>query len=160
MTGSPSYRLDELGWLQFDRLCSSVLEADAGLSDLHWHGRGDIARIALVDGPLALRDRRTSLGGPVTVAVIWVRDGPVLEPRLYEFRDRVVGLADDRAEWLLVLTNLDTADAREAALRADAIARDRRVIVLERPRSRQVSIAIRGCGPRCRLSSDFGISTA
>ena len=60
MTGSPSYRLDELGWLQFDRLCSLVLEADAGLSDLHWHGRGDIARVAIVDGRVALRERGDS----------------------------------------------------------------------------------------------------
>ena len=59
------------------------------------------------------------------VAVVWVRDGPVLEPRLYEFSDRVVALPDDRAEGLVVLTNLDTGDAR-GALRADAIARDRR----------------------------------
>ena len=68
MTGSSSYRLDELGWLQFDRLCSLVLEADAGLGGLQWRGRGDIARIARVDGPLVLRDGGHRLGGPVTVA--------------------------------------------------------------------------------------------
>ena len=58
MTGSPSYRLDELGWLQFGRLCSLVLEAEAGLSDLYWHGRGDIGRVAIVDGGLSRCARR------------------------------------------------------------------------------------------------------
>ena len=28
------YRLDQLGWLQFERLASLVLEAEAGLPDL------------------------------------------------------------------------------------------------------------------------------
>ena len=129
MTGSSAYRLDELGWLQFDRLCSLVLEADAELSDLHWRGRGDIARTAVVEGQIGLRDQRAWLGGPVTLAVLWIRDGPVRESRLSEFRDRVVGLPHDRAEWLLVLTNLDTAGARRA-LHADATARDRRVVLL------------------------------
>jgi hypothetical protein len=51
--GSP-YRLDELGWLQFDRLCSLVLEADAGLSDLHWRGHSDVGRVARVDDRVVL----------------------------------------------------------------------------------------------------------
>lgn len=129
MTGSSSYRLDELGWLQFDRLCSLVLEADAGLSGLQWRGRGDAVRIARVDGPLTLRDRGHRLGGPVTVAGVWVRSGPVPEGRMSEFGDRVVSVPADRTEWLLVMTNLDTADAR-AALRADERARDLRVVIL------------------------------
>ena len=33
------YRLDELGWLQFERLASLVLEAEAGLRDLDWQDR-------------------------------------------------------------------------------------------------------------------------
>ncbi len=129
MTESPSYRLDELGWLQFDRLCSLVLEADAGLSDLHWHGRGDIARFAIVDGRVALRERVKKLGAPVAVAVIWVRASPLLELRLEEFRDRVAGLPADHAEGMLVLTNLE-APAAEAALRAYPVAQDWRMVLL------------------------------
>ncbi len=117
MTGSPSYRLDELGWLQFGRLCSLVLEADAGLSDLYWHGRGDIARVASVEGPVALSERAVALAGPVAVAVIWVRASSLMEVRLEEFRDRVVGLPAEHAGRMLVLTNLEAAGA-EAALRA------------------------------------------
>jgi hypothetical protein len=129
MTGSSSYRLDELGWLQFDRLCSLVLEVDAGLPGLQWSGRSDSARIARVDGPITLQDRGHRLGGPVTVAAIWVRDAPASDLRRSEFGDRVVAVPADRAEWLLIMTNLDTAEAR-VALRADVRARDLRVVVL------------------------------
>ena len=128
MTESPSYRLDELGWLQFDRLCSLVLEAEAGLSDLRWHGRGDIARVATVDGGLSLGKHGVTLGGPVAVAVIWVRASPVTDLPREEFRDRVVALRADEATWLLV-TNLEAAEA-EAALRIASFAHERRVIVL------------------------------
>ena len=118
MTGSSTYRLDELGWLQFDRLCSLVLEVDTGLRGLQWSGRSDIARTARVDGSITLQDRGHRLGGPVTVAGIWVRDAPAPDLRRSEFGDRVAAVRADRAEWLLVMTNLDAAEAR-VALRAD-----------------------------------------
>ena len=54
-----SYRLDELGWLQFERLCELVLEHEAGLADLTWKGHGDWGRVALVDGDVALTHPRS-----------------------------------------------------------------------------------------------------
>ena len=129
MTESPSYRLDELGWLQFDRLCSLALEADAGLSDLHWHGQGDIARVAIVDGPVALRERAIRLAGPVAVAVMWVPASPLMELRLQKLRERFVRLPADDVERTLVLTNVEGAGA-EAALRGDPVAERRRAVVL------------------------------
>ncbi len=65
-----AYRLNELGWLQFDRLCSLLLEVEGGLDEVGWRGRSDTERIATVVGPVVLRDQQ--LRGPVTVAVIWV----------------------------------------------------------------------------------------
>jgi hypothetical protein len=41
--------LDELGSLQFERVCSLLLAADAGLSDLGWMGHADAGRVALVE---------------------------------------------------------------------------------------------------------------
>ena len=125
--------MDELGWLQFDRLCPLVLEADAGLSDLRWSGRGDTGRVAVVDGRVTLRGRRAGLAGPVTVVAVWVRDTPVAGRRWSELADRVAGLwadvglpPDGRA---LVLTNLDRDEAA-AALGLDAAADKMRVVVL------------------------------
>src|SRR5690348_9203611 len=99
-TGS-SYRLDELGWLQFDRLCSLLLEADAGLSDLRWRGRSDVGRVALADQQVVLASPRIRLNGPVTVAVIWARDE--LDPglRLLEFDVRAASLLGEFEDRLL-----------------------------------------------------------
>lgn len=60
-----SYRLDELGWLQFERLCSLVLAQEAGLADLTWLGRADRGRAALVDADvvLAASDARLRCAG-------------------------------------------------------------------------------------------------
>ncbi|HTP20134.1 MAG TPA: hypothetical protein VMJ65_11055 [Solirubrobacteraceae bacterium] len=151
MTGSSSYRLDELGWLQFDRLCSLVLEADAGLSDLPWRGRSDIARLAVVDGRPAPED---GVAEPVTVAVVWARGGLVLEERLSEFVDRVVAVLPNPPEWLAVLTNLDAADAVRA-LRANPTARTRRVVVFG---AAEISASLdRDPGLRAAMPSVLGL---
>ena len=36
--------LEELGWLQFERLCELVLEADAGVDPTRWEGSADVSR--------------------------------------------------------------------------------------------------------------------
>jgi hypothetical protein len=46
------YRLDELGWFQFERLCQSLLKARHGLGLEAWGGGGDQGRDAYADGPL------------------------------------------------------------------------------------------------------------
>jgi hypothetical protein len=152
-----SYRLDELGWLQFDRLCSLLLEAEAGLGGLRWRGRGDSGRVAVVDGPVALRDRGIQLGGPVTVAVVWVRGGPV-DGRFAEFSDRVVLLSADYGagaeDQLLVLTNLDGAESL-GALRERAGTRGRHAVVLG---AGEISAALdRDAGLRLAMPSVLGL---
>ena len=141
--------------MQFDRLCSLLLEAEAGLRGLRWRGRGDSARVAVVDGTVALRDRGIRLDGPVTVAVVWVRGGP-LEGRFAELSDRVVLLSADNGlgpgDRLLVLTNLDGADSLEA-LREHAGSRGQHAVVLGRARYRTRWIAMPGCDWRCRRCS-------
>ena len=61
--------LDELGWLQFERLCELVLEADAGIDPTRWEGSADrragsCARTSALDG----RDARSAGAGPLPVA--------------------------------------------------------------------------------------------
>ena len=151
------YRLDELGWLQFDRLCSLLLEAEAGLGGLRWQGRGDSGRVAVVEGPVALRNRGVQLPGPVTVAVVWVRGGPA-EGRFAEFSDRVVLLAADHGigpeDRLLVLTNLDGAASLEA-LRAHAGTPGRHVVVLG---ADEISASLdRDAGLRLAMPSVLGL---
>ena len=116
-----SYRLDELGWLQFERLCDLVLEREAGLSELTWLGRGDSGRVALVDGPVALPDASVRLQGPVAVAVVWVRRGTRPAHEVSILSAGVLAVPSELGFWferLLVLTNLDgEAVERARALR-------------------------------------------
>ncbi len=150
--GSP-YRLDELGWLQFDRLCSLVLDAEAGLSDLRWRGHSDTGRVALVDEQVVLPDRRIRVQGPVTVAVIWVRDERVVESRLLEFTDRVARLPAEFEARLLLLTNLDGAEALEA-LRHQRFAQLERLVVLG---AREIGASLdRDPGLRAAMPSVLG----
>jgi hypothetical protein len=111
------YRLDELGWLQFERLASLVLEAEAGLRDLDWHDRAYRGRTALVEEPVVLAGAGVRLPGPVAVAVVWVRGSPH-SSRLSEFVTHLLGLARDlglrSTDHTLVITNLDEEAARKA----------------------------------------------
>lgn len=124
-----SYGLDELGWLQFDRLAVLVLEAETGLSDLHWQGDSDVGRLAVVGDDVVLARRRGVLRGPVSVAVVWVRGRPGYSSRAVEFVDAVAGLPVELDGRLLVLTNLAEGQAR-TALRNQVGAQFGRVVVL------------------------------
>ncbi len=68
MTDPGGYRFEELGWLQFQQLCTELF-ADAGLSREAWHGDADRLRTArLPDGATA------ALGWPRAreVVVLWL----------------------------------------------------------------------------------------
>lgn len=114
-TPESPYRLDELGWLQFDRLCSLVLEVEAGLLDLSWRGQSDTRRVATVEERVVLRGQGVRLDGPVSVAVVWVRNDRALPERWAEFADRMATLLVEPElsleDELLMLTNLDAGDA-------------------------------------------------
>src|SRR5581483_7874260 len=111
-----AYRLDELGWLQFERLCELILGHEAGLEEVTWLGRADRGRVALLDDGVALRRPRLRLPGPIAVAIVWVRPSP---SQLQRRADLVTGASAVPSElgfWfdrVLVLTNLDADEARE-----------------------------------------------
>jgi hypothetical protein len=128
-----SYQLDQLGWLQFERLCSLVLEADAGLSDLAWLGHADTGRVALVQELVVLAGQGTALAGPVTVGVLWVREDESFTRRLSELVELASALPLELGLWLedrvLVMTNLEGAAAHEA-LRRQAFVQARTLVVV------------------------------
>ena len=61
--------LEELGWLQFERLCELVLEADAGVDPTRWEGSADQSREVVCEDELRL-DGRT-LAPPVLIRCQW-----------------------------------------------------------------------------------------
>lgn len=127
-----TYRLDDLGWLQFERLCTLVLEADGGLRDVGWLGRADRGRMAHVDRPISLPDV-PRLAGPVTVIVAWSPGREAASARVDNLVARITGRAAELGSWceddVLVLTNLDAVSAG-AALRADPFIAGRTVRVV------------------------------
>lgn len=107
------YRLDELGWFQFERLASLVLEAEAGLGDLAWRGRAHGGRRARLHRPVVLAGPELRVPGPVSVAVVWV---PRSSRRMLGLATRLARAVGDpesveRGD-LLVVTNLDEETAR------------------------------------------------
>jgi hypothetical protein len=150
------YRLDQLGWLQFDRLCDLVLAADAGVRDLAWRGQSDTVRVATVEKPLVLANPKVRLNGPVTVAVLWIHDDGPTEFRLSELAARLAPLLGDGslAEELLLLTNLDKQGA-DAMLRAQAFVDHRRLVVIG---AEQICASVdRHHGVRMALPSVLGL---
>jgi hypothetical protein len=109
----PAYRLDELGWLQFERLCALVLEADAGEADLVWDGRLDGLALARVQAPLILDSCAARLDGPVLVAAAWISALPSAR-RAEAVARRLAPLRELSETSRLVLTNVDAEAARAA----------------------------------------------
>lgn len=127
------YRLDQLGWLQFERLASLVLEAEAGLPDLDWQGRAYRARKAWAEQSVVLAGAGIRLSEPVAVAVVWIRESLADSSRLSELATRMLGVARDLglrpADRVLVITNLD-GRAAHRALAEQSFPRPERVVVL------------------------------
>ncbi len=78
--------LEELGWLQFERLCELVLEADAGVDPTRWEGSADVSRQLVSEDELELNG--VALAPPVLVRCMWCR-GPAAEPQPSRFKSVV-----------------------------------------------------------------------
>jgi hypothetical protein len=48
MAAAGAYRLDELGWLQFQQLCGAMVELDTGVGEADWKGSANQGRYALL----------------------------------------------------------------------------------------------------------------
>jgi hypothetical protein len=112
-----SYRLDELGWLQFERLCTMVLGQEAGVRGLTWLGRADRGRVAMVDSDVVLERAGLRLPGPLAVAVVWVRPSLTQTERLTYLLTGAWSVPSELGVWferVLVVTNLDSREAQTA----------------------------------------------
>ena len=105
----PPYSLDDLGWLQFERLCSLVLEREAGLAGLDWVGHADEGRAAFVEVTTRLAGVQFRLKAPWVVAPVWV---PGSSSPHYRLSRLIAGASTVPAtfgfwpEEVVVLTNL------------------------------------------------------
>src|SRR3954469_299133 len=106
-----AYRLDELGWLQFQDLCSAVVEQETGVGDAAWHGAADARRDALLPDGIPGR-----LPGPALASVLWLRRRVPAERRRAACLGLLDGVRDgfqarardgERAASMLLMTNAE-----------------------------------------------------
>lgn len=68
------YRLDDLGWYQFEWLVQSLLKAELGLAVESWGGHADFGRDAFSVGPLGFPTKGVSSNGPFVFQVKFVEN--------------------------------------------------------------------------------------
>jgi hypothetical protein len=80
------YRLDDLGWFQFENLVQSLLKAELGLGVESWGGHGDYGRDAFCPESLNFPSKHESSPGPFVFQVKFVTEanaaGAVSAPAL------------------------------------------------------------------------------
>jgi hypothetical protein len=67
------YRLDDLGWFEFERLCQALLQAAYGVTVEAWGGSGDHGRDAYTEADLNFPDRGAVSSGPFLFQVKFVQ---------------------------------------------------------------------------------------
>jgi hypothetical protein len=112
-----AYALDQLGWLQFEQLCSRLLELDCGVPAHAWAGAADRCRHVLCGGSIGTPLLPYELPGPVLVHCAWIRPGvgvrvPDMAARLAidHFEDLAV------ANSYLLMCNADLREPLDVAL--------------------------------------------
>lgn len=124
-SGSSGYRLSELGWLQFERVCSLLLSAETGRPELSWSGHADQGRTTVLDGSVELPTWGARLRGRTAVFVRWLGAGRSHERAMGRVALTVDASDSVDADTVLVLTNLEAAEVSVTVAGAD-----RRVLVL------------------------------
>jgi hypothetical protein len=113
-SGSSAYRLSELGWLQFERLCALLLSAETGRRGFTWSGHADQVRSTVLDGQLELPTRGTRLRGRTAVLVRW-RGAGCSHERAMGLALEAASTAAAEADTVVVMTNLEAAAVSAAS---------------------------------------------
>ena len=71
------YRFEELGWVQFQRLCDLLFALHCDVDPGAWSGDADRLRTVQLDGPVDLAG--FALKAPVLVRVLWIRPEELAE---------------------------------------------------------------------------------
>ncbi len=111
------YRFDQLGWLQFERLCLELLNLFSGLASAEWH-TVPTGRFLLQPEGVPVPGEERKLAGPTGILVVWINHGHDA-PKAASTLQGVV--QDTLNEWaqaslssLLLLTNV-SPDGAEVA---------------------------------------------
>jgi hypothetical protein len=108
-----SYDLDRLGWLQFQQLCTHILELDGGVPPGAWQGDADQCRFVNVEPRLGPPLLESAMSDRVLVQCAWLRPGSVppvamaLEQLAIECAEELHGLRS-----YVLMANGEAADHR------------------------------------------------
>jgi hypothetical protein len=120
------YKLDDLGWYQFEWMTQSLLKAELGIGVESWGGRGDFGRDAYSSGSLPFPSRHINSEGPFVFQVKFVEPEGTdrfarLRNAVHKERDRISSRQTDQPDrWsriahYVLITNIDlNADQRTA----------------------------------------------
>ena len=110
------YRVSELGWLQFERLCELMVGALGG-GEPEWIGRADRGRVAQLKSGVRLVLGDVAVEGPMMIVVVWTRAwgdptrGRVLASQLRSLTTEPGPVVGGR---VVVLSNLSRDEAGDA----------------------------------------------
>ena len=119
------YRFDQLGWLQFERLCLELLAVSSGIGIGEWRRFDRVCSLVIGEG-ITMPGEARLLMGPTLVAVVWIRPTDSSATAASErLRDP---LEQALAEWsvqkphtLLVLTNVAAAEVSLSDIEVTAL---------------------------------------
>jgi hypothetical protein len=114
-----SYRLSELGWLQFERLIELAVAPTDAQSALRWMWRADQGRVLLIPGAQSFSLGELELNGRLAVVVLWSRPSgnpaQIAVRQTVEILSRLAAAIDGAIpDRFAVVTNLDAGEFREA----------------------------------------------
>ena len=119
------YRLDDLGWFQFEWLCQSLLKATLGLSVEAWDGHSDLGRDLYHSGALKLETSGSAIAGPIVFQAKFVEEANAAGAKPFEklnqaaraeiarIRDRISQRSWEKPGAYILLTNAPLTDARQ-----------------------------------------------
>ena len=121
------YRLDDLGWYQFEWMIQALLKAELGIGVESWGGRGDFGRDAYSLGSLPFPSRHINSEGPFVFQVKFVEpEGTDRSARLrsavQKERDRILNRQTHRPDlWspvahYVLITNIDLNSDQRIAI--------------------------------------------
>ena len=110
------YRFDELGWLQFERLCQELLALSADVDRKGWSRDSRACSVVVPDGVVVPGVRRR-LAGPTLVLVVWARPSAAPSEGLNAIIEQTLaGWVAREPRSVLALTNVASSDAVDATV--------------------------------------------
>jgi hypothetical protein len=122
------YRLDELGWYQFESLIQSLLKAEVGIAVESWGGHSDRGRDAFANTSLRFPDKQKPTKGPFVFQAKFVESAnakgarprrallTAIKAEALDIKRRQTAAQWENTSWYVLLTNAPLPSSTRAAI--------------------------------------------